>query len=81
MKNKDNILDYDPRTIDVGIFGTNIHRASKTGTSTEVNNWSAGCQVIANIDHFNEFMDICRQSAKLYGNKFTYTLFDQRQIY
>lgn len=78
--NKDNILDYDPRTIETGIFGTNIHRATLNGTSIEVNNWSAGCQVIANIDNFNEFMNICRKSAKIYGNKFTYTLFDQRQI-
>lgn len=78
--NRDNVLDHDPRTIESGYFGTNIHRASTTGTSVNVDKWSAGCQVIANIDNFNEFMKICKYSAKLYGNKFTYTLFDQRQI-
>ena len=78
--NKDNILDYDPRTIESGIFGTNIHRAKLNGTSIEVNKWSAGCQVIANNNDFNEFMDICHKSSKIYSNKFTYTLFDQRQL-
>lgn len=78
--NRDNRLDYDPRTIESGYFGTNIHRASTTGTSVEVNNWSAGCQVIANINNYNEFISICKKSAAIYGNSFTYTLFDQRQI-
>lgn len=78
--NKDSTLDCDPRTIAHGYFGINIHRSSKTGTSVNVNNWSAGCQVLDNIDNYNEFIKICTKSKDIYGNRFTYTLFDQRQI-
>lgn len=78
--NKDNLLDHDARTIEVGYFGTNIHRSNPKGESYEVNNWSAGCQVLAKVKDFNELISICEKSEKIYGNKFTYTLFDQRQI-
>ena len=78
--NKDVVLDYDPRRITHGFFGTNIHRSSPTGTSTEVNNWSAGCQVFANINDFNDMISAAQASSKLYGNSFTYTLFDARQL-
>lgn len=78
--NKDSILDYDPRTIEAGYFGINIHRSSSTGTSTYIDNWSAGCQVFANINNYNEFIKLCKVSADRYGSKFTYTLFDERQL-
>ena len=78
--NKDNLLDYDPRTIESGYFGINIHRSSSTGTSKIVDNWSAGCQVFANINDFNEFIKLCKVSADRFGSKFTYTLFDERQL-
>lgn len=78
---KDNYLDLDPRTIEIGLFGVNIHRSSTTGTSTQVDKWSAGCNVIANIDNYNEFMSLCKKSSQLYGNSFTYTLFDERQLH
>lgn len=78
--NKNNTLDYDPRTIESGFFGCNIHRASLDSTSTQVNNWSAGCQVIANGDNFREFLSLCKTAAAKYGPSTTYTLFDERQI-
>jgi len=56
--------------------GIQIHRANSSKKSTQVDKWSAGCQVIADPLDFKEFMNITNDSAKLYGDKFTYTLFE-----
>lgn len=61
-----------------GQFGINIHHAKGDGTTEDVNRWSAGCQVIANINDFKKLMDMAEQHAKMYGNSFTYTLIDYR---
>jgi hypothetical protein len=76
--NKDAI--YDEKKIDEGMFGINIHRSSPTGVSTEVNGWSAGCQVFANINHFTKFMRIMENARTAFGNKFTYTLIESNDI-
>ncbi len=61
--------------------GINIYHASFTGTSTYVENWSAGCQVFANINDFNEFMKLVyQQRDKGGGKKFTYTLINEEQL-
>lgn len=79
--NKNLNYDLDPKSLVTGSgFGINIHRSSPTGTSANVNNWSAGCQVFANIKDFNSFMSICRKSKALFGNKFTYTLIESKDI-
>lgn len=71
--NKDNVIDtVDPEW---GRFGINIHRSHKHKELDEVGPHSAGCQVFANPHDFDQFMDLCRRSARLYGNKFTYSLF------
>lgn len=72
--NKDKIIDLNPESIDQGIFGINIHKSGSD--STLVNNWSAGCQVFKRETDFNRFINICKRSAELYGNSFTYTLLD-----
>lgn len=77
---RDNLLDMDPDTIMWGWFGINIHHASYTGTSTQVDKWSAGCQVIASIDDFNTFMSIVQKSKYVYGNSFTYTLLTEKDL-
>ena len=77
---RDNLLDMDPATIMWGMFGINIHHASYYGTSTQVDKWSAGCQVIASIDDFNTFMGIIQKSKQNYGNKFTYTLLTEQDL-
>ena len=59
-------------------FGINIHRAAATGTTINVDNWSAGCQVFANSADFADFMLMANKQKSLYGNNFTYTLIDQR---
>lgn len=69
---KDEILECDPESIVEGKFGINIHKAGKN--STQVDRWSAGCQVFSRESEFNDFMKLMRKSADLYGNSFTYTL-------
>lgn len=71
-KNKDGYLDLNPRTIQSGYFGINIHKA---GLSSEViGGHSAGCQVFHHVKDFLTFMDIVNDSKKIYGNSFTYSL-------
>ena len=73
-------LDFLNGRLDTGMFGVNIHRASVNGTTKTVDNYSAGCQVFANINDFNRFMQLCEKHKELYGNSFTYTLIDKRAI-
>lgn len=74
------VLDFWNGRPDTGMFGVNIHRASVNGTTKTVDNYSAGCQVFANINDFNLFMQLCERHKQLYGNSFTYTLIDKRAI-
>jgi hypothetical protein len=78
--NKDNFYDMQPDDIHEGIFGINIHRASATGTSTQIDKWSAGCQVIANYEDFNKLMLLAKQAEAIWGNSFTYTLIESKDI-
>jgi hypothetical protein len=71
--NKDDVLDFDCKT-ELGLFGINCHRSNKNATSTNVDKWSAGCQVFENPDDFALFMDMCNKAADNWGNKFSYTL-------
>ena len=74
--NKD--MTYDESKIQEGIFGINIHKAGVD--STYVENWSEGCQVFKRAADFEEFMTICRKSAKIHGASFTYTLIESKDI-
>ena len=77
--NKDSILDVDKRTIDTGMFGINIHKAGIA--SVIVDGWSAGCQVVAKTDEYEIFMDLCRkQKLAGHGDKFTYTLLEEKDL-
>lgn len=76
--NRDAILDFYNGKPDSGKFGINIHRARRSGSTLKVDNHSAGCQVFKNADDFNFFMRLCEMHRELHGNKFTYTLIDQR---
>jgi len=77
---KDDFYDFDKASIREGIYGINIHRANKWGTSTQIDKWSAGCQVIASNSDFSEFMGIIHKSAEVYGNRFSYTLLESKNI-
>jgi len=79
-KNKDQIFDLVEENIQEGIFWINIHRATKWGTSKQIDKFSAGCQVIASNSDFEEFMNLCHTSAKIWGDSFTYTLIESDDI-
>jgi hypothetical protein len=79
-KNKD--LTYTRHIEDItnGIYGINIHRASATGVSNRVDKWSAGCQVLADSADFANLMYLAHVAEKKYGNSFTYTLLESKNI-
>ena len=81
--NKDGCYDLDDNNTQTGFFGINIHRATaRTGKkSTQVDKWSAGCQVIADNDDWNEFIFACYKAKEIWGNSFTYTLIKSDDIY
>lgn len=76
--NRDSVADYNEATLQTAIRQTHIHKSGKD--SVIVHNWSAGCQVFKREADYNEFMNIVTKSAKYYGNTFTYTLFELKDI-
>ncbi|NOU20104.1 MAG: hypothetical protein HOO91_21315 [Bacteroidales bacterium] len=79
--NLDGTLDYGTTKEETGnYFGINIHRAVYNGRSITVDKWSAGCQVFANSFDFDQFMLLCAEAAKYWGDVFTYTLINVRDI-
>lgn len=77
---RDAYLDFQNGTRMDGMFGINIHRASARGTTKEVDRYSAGCQVFANADDFQTFMQLCETHRSLHDNYFTYSLIDRRAM-
>ena len=64
------------------MFGINIHRAGTfINGSTQIDKWSAGCQVLSKESDFNLLMELAEKAKTLYGNSFTYTLIESRDIY
>lgn len=74
-----------------GIFGINCHRASANGTSTNVDNWSEGCQVLDNHEilnpdnqqkcfSFDYFMHLCNLAKDNWGNSFTPTFVSESDL-
>ena len=80
--NLDECYDLVEENIQEGIFGINIHRATKWEgkKSTQIDKWSAGCQVIAANDDFRLFMEICNKAKDTWGNSFTYTLINSDDL-
>ena len=80
--NRDDNYELDENNTQTGLFGINIHRATKYEgkSSTQVDKWSAGCQVIAANDDWHCFLDICQQAREIWGNNFTYTLIESKDI-
>ena len=81
-RNADGVYDFDESTCDTGLFGINIHRATSLEgkTSTYIDKWSAGCQVIASNDDWHEFLNICQEARSEWSNSFTYTLIESKDI-
>jgi|TARA_R100000482_G_scaffold121472_1_gene67705 hypothetical protein len=81
-RDRDGKYDFDESTIDTGLYGINIHRATKHAgkTSKYVDKWSAGCQVIASNDDWHCFLDICQTARDKWSNNFTYTLLQSTDL-
>ena len=80
--NKDGKFDLSDDNTQTGLFGINIHRATKWGgkKSSQVDKWSAGCQVIADNDNWHTFLGICQSAREIHGNSFSYTLIESKDI-
>tara|TARA_R110002020_G_scaffold465773_1_gene687775 strand:- start:2621 stop:3235 length:615 start_codon:yes stop_codon:yes gene_type:complete len=80
--NKDGTYDLSDDNTQTGLFGINIHRATKYAgkKSSQVDKWSAGCQVIAANDDWTLFMKIMRKARDTWSNNFTYTLIESKDI-
>ena len=80
--NLDGKYDLNEENVMEGLYGINIHRATKYAgkKSTQIDKWSAGCQVIAANDNWTEFMKIMRKARNIWGNSFTYTLIESKDI-
>jgi len=79
--NKDSILDFEDSTIEKGVFGINCHRSNPRGESTQVDKWSAGCQVFKSVYDFEQrFLPIIKKAKAKWGNSFTYTLLNEYNL-
>ena len=76
--NRDNILDPHGQDPSWGYFGINIHRANSARESTQVDKWSAGCQVFPHPQDFAQFIAICKKQVEHHPawTNFTYTLLE-----
>lgn len=74
---RDGYTDFNNK-IQTGLFGINIHKASTKSNIAFIGEDSAGCQVFQNEKDFNEMMKYAEKSAQTHGNRFTYTLIDER---
>lgn len=77
---RDEFLDYDSKREETGLFGINHHRANSKKESVQVNKWSAGCVVTANPFDFNIEMAIFKAARDNFGNKFSFTLLNEKDI-
>jgi hypothetical protein len=62
-----------------GLYGINIHRASRGKNNVAViGKDSAGCQVFRDEKDYDSMIRMAKTSRDKYGNKFSYTLIDER---
>ncbi|MBK7665851.1 MAG: hypothetical protein IPJ32_00045 [Sphingobacteriaceae bacterium] len=73
-------LDFLNGTKTTGLYGINIHRANKTGTTRTVDKYSAGCQVFEKCRCLSGVFKTMRTPQPIICNKFTYTLIDFRSV-
>ena len=81
-RDNDRDMEYDTKTTSIqeGLFGINIHRASSSTVSKLIDKWSAGCQVIASPYEYSDFLVKVRRASDIWGNSFTYTLIESTDI-
>jgi hypothetical protein len=68
--NRDTRSD-ETATVDVGIFGIDLHRSNPLIKSINVDKWSAGCQVVNKHESLDEILKLCKTSGL---PKFSYIL-------
>jgi len=59
------------------VTGLNVHTTSFINEIEKVGAYSAGCQVIQNDKDLQIFLSVIKRSAEIYGDYFSYTLFDE----
>lgn len=75
---RNSLLNFFADT-ETGYFGINIHRASYgKRNALEIGPDSAGCQVFKDPADFSNMMRAAEVSRSKYGNKFSYTLIDEK---
>lgn len=77
---KDSVIDLDPSTIQEGIFWTNVHCSFERNSNYKS---SAGCQITKarySEDEYWQFLWHFDESAKIWGNKFSYSLFNAKDL-
>ena len=77
--NRDDTPDYHGPE-DEGWYGINIHKHRGSDARINTGGVSAGCQVFQSSIDFAEFMETCEDASDKYGNKFTYTLLEERDL-
>ena len=77
--NRDRNPDYTG-PIHEGRYGINIHRQWGADDREYTGGVSAGCQVFQSSVDFYEFMETCQIASDTWGNSFTYTLLDERDL-
>ena len=77
---RDKNIDTKGQDEQEGMFGINCHRSNSARASTQVDRWSAGCQVFQDPDHFAFLLKLCDRGSKKFGNSFTYTLLTEKDF-
>lgn len=80
---RDNNRDSTPDTHgpeDKGWYGINIHKHRGSDARVNTGGVSAGCQVFQSSKDFAEFMETCDDARDKWGNSFTYTLLEEKDL-
>ena len=77
--NRDETPDYHGPE-EEGWFGINIHKHRGSSARVNTGGVSAGCQVFQDSRDFYEFMETCEIASRKWGNSFTYTLLEEKDI-
>lgn len=80
---RDNNRDSTPDTHgpeDKGWYGINIHKHRGSDARINTGGASAGCQVFQSSKDFAEFMETCDDARDKWGNSFTYTLLEEKDV-
>ena len=80
-QNKNETMEIHESTlVQDGMFGINIHRHASSTEREYVRGSSAGCQVFKDSRQFAQFLSVCNKAADIFGNSFTYTLIEEKDL-